>query len=127
MSTLKKKAEKIQDQWDAQEALREIFDGSGTVYTILRHRSESGMSRRISCVIGQAQHECESNGHEGSVRDITWLVARALGEPVKGRAGYVQDVGITRKGCGMDMGFDLVYNLSWVLYAGEYTLKHRWL
>jgi hypothetical protein len=31
------------------------------------------------------------------------------------------------KGCGMDMGFDLVYNLSSVLYGDGYKIKQEWI
>lgn len=105
--------------------LRSILNPGDTVYTILNHVSRSGMNRRISCVIGAGK----------DVKNITWDVARALGDPVRNRAGYVQDVGIECGGCGMDMGFDLVYNLSRVLFPkvvkgetdGGYALKQRWL
>ena len=31
------------------------------------------------------------------------------------------------KGCGMDMGFDLVYHLSSVLYCDGYKIKQEWI
>jgi hypothetical protein len=91
--------------------LRELLKPGDTVYTILRHVSRSGMCRRISLLIGEGK----------AVRDISWDVAYATGDPVKNRAGYVQDVGIEVGGCGMDMGFNLVYNLSRVLFPEGYV------
>lgn len=96
---------------ESARTLRKLLQPGDTVQTILRHVSSSGMSRRISCVVTR----------DGNVQDITWHVARVLEEPIKGRAGYVQDAGITQGGCGMDMGFNLVYNLSRVLFADGFT------
>lgn len=110
--------------------LREILSPGDTVYTVLRHVSRSGMQREISLFIG----ECER---------IDWLVARALGD----RIG--KNDGIVATGCGMDMGFELVYNLGRTLWPdgfklkkgergrngdtsgretdGGYALRHRWM
>jgi len=92
---------------EAIAKLREMLKPGDTVYTILNHVSRSGMNQRISCVIG---------GEGKAVKNINWLVAQALDEPIKNRSGYVQDVGIAQDGCGMDMGFNLVYNLARALY-----------
>lgn len=83
--------------------------------TLLRSVSRSGMMRRISCIIAQ----------DGEVRDITWHVARATGEPVKQRGAYVQDAGIVVNGCGMDMGFSLVYDLSRTLFPDGFSVEGR--
>lgn len=91
--------------------LREILQPGDTVYTILNHVSRSGMERRISVCIGDVRE----------VKNLTWHVALALGEPTKNRAGYVQDVGISQSGCGMDMGFNLVYNLGRVLFRNGFV------
>ena len=140
-----KRDSKLWGEADSLLRLRSILKPGDTVYTILNHVSRSGMCRRISCVIGEGK----------DVRNITWDVARALGETTKNRAGYVQDVGIEQGGCGMDMGFNLVYNLSSVLFRnfvcsgkdcpsndhtngdrdhkphkhsdGGYALKQRWI
>jgi hypothetical protein len=86
--------------------LRGLLQPGYIVRTILRHVSRSGMNRRVSLVIAVGD----------DAKDITWLAAHALGDPVKNRAGYVQDVGIEVGGCGMDVGFELVYNLGRVLW-----------
>lgn len=93
-----KKSEAEAAKVAAIETLREAFPPGSTAKTILRHVSQSGMSRSISVIDG----DCE---------DVTWYVARALGTSTDHRWG-----GIKRAGCGMDMGFDLIYNLSSVLY-----------
>jgi hypothetical protein len=89
-----------------------------TVYTILRSVSASGMTRHISLKVAQG----------GSIFDITHLASKALGERLSERNGFNT---IKVNGCGMDMGFHLVYSLSSVLFAGEdragYVLSQRWL
>lgn len=82
----------------ARERLREMLPPGSTVKTILRHVSRSGMTRAISPVV------------DGE--DVTYLVLRAVpGWRFNSRHG-----GITQEGCGMDMGFNLVYTLSATLY-----------
>lgn len=103
----------------ARMKLREMFaeQAKPTVYTILRHVSQSGMSRDISV----------KTLEDGQLRDITYTVAEALGKKIKDRNG--QRV-IRVSGCGMDMGFHLVYSLSATLYPnmerGGYRISQEW-
>lgn len=92
--TKAQKAEKA----EAIERLREILQPGDTVHTILRHVSKSGMLRRISPV---------KVGVDGSVFHLDYLASKALGEKLSDNGD-----GIPMGGCGMDMGFALVYNLS---------------
>lgn len=93
------------------ETLRKLLSPGDKVYTILRHVSRSGMQRRISLIFAHAQ---------GEIEDITWEAARALGDPVKQGSRYVQDGGMVVNGCGMDMGFHVVYQLSGVLFPNGF-------
>jgi len=113
---------------EAVKVLREDLKPGDTVNCILRHTSRSGMSRSISLFKGDA--------------DITYFAALALGDKIDQKNG-----GIKIGGCGMDMGFALVYNLGYALFPdgfavkgagrnggksgwdkdGGYALKHRWL
>ena len=114
-----KKTNEAIDKELARMKLREMFakQDRPTVYTVLRHVSQSGMSRDISL----------KTVEDGQIRDITYTVAIALGEKPKDKNG--QRV-IRVNGCGMDMGFHLVYSLSSVLYPNEdragYKLSHEW-
>ncbi len=90
------------EQQEAQRMLREEFPPGSTACTVLRHVSRSGMSRSISVVNGQSE-------------DITWMVARALGERIDPKNG-----GIKVAGCGMDMGFHLVYGMSRTIYPNGF-------
>ena len=81
--------------------LSELTPGR-TVYTKITHVSRSGMSRSIECYLAQGRD---------NLTDITWSIARATNARLDPRHG-----GIIMGGCGMDMGFALVYNLGRTLY-----------
>lgn len=91
---------------DATNKLREMFPPGSTVYTILRHVSRSGMQRSIS-IVGKWE--------DGRLGNVDWLAARALGYRLDRDRG-----GLKVSGCGMDMGFHLVYSLSRVLWHGNF-------
>ena len=118
-TTLTKKAQRIADMEYARERLLTHYVTQGaTVYTILRSRSASGMSRTISLVLAL----------DGKVQDITYYAAQALGERLIETNGHRA---IRQNGGGMDMGFNLVYNLSSVLFNGAeragYILRQEWI
>jgi hypothetical protein len=108
------KAEK-QLQEDAKESLRGILQKGDTLYTIVRHVSQSGMSRRISVFRVNADKEIES---------IDWLIHRA---GIFKRANANNGEGLKVTGCGMDMGFHVVYSVSSVVLNDGYAIKQRWL
>ena len=82
--------------------LREILHPGDTVSTVLSHVSRSGMTRWIKVVVVV----------DGEARDVSWHVAKATGYPVNTRNHEGVEVG----GCGMDMGYHLVYGLSRVIF-----------
>lgn len=94
------KQEKAQEKAEAVEKLRGWLKPGAKVYTILRHRSSSGMQRRIS-VFAML---------DGEPFEIDWLVGRALG------LRRHDDGGLVVRGCGADMGFHIVYELARTLY-----------
>lgn len=83
----------------ALQQLREWLKPGDTVNCISRHTSRSGMSRSIS-LFAFPQGATEP-------AELDYFAARVLGESIDGKHG-----GIRIGGCGMDMGFALVYNLS---------------
>jgi hypothetical protein len=112
----------------ARDRLLEILTPGDTVFTILRHVSQSGMSRRIDLYAIQDNGPRYLSGYASTVLDMK------LSD--KG--------GIVTGGCGMDMGFDLVYRLGAALWPngtdkphgtrngepdsnGGYALKHQWI
>ena len=122
---------------EAREYLRGILKPGDTVYCILRNVSRSGMSRVIDLVT--LAGKSATNNH---IRGIGHVAAQALGQTYDPKRE-----GIKIGGCGMDMGFELVYNLGRVLFPegfkvegrgrngdttgwdndGGYALTHRWI
>lgn len=121
---------------EAIARLREWIKPGDTVYTVLRNVSRSGMQREIGIVL---------IGKEGCMLHPNHAVSKALGYRLGKRDGVI--VG----GCGMDMGFEVVYNLGRVLFPdgfvpaecngrarngsdpkerdndGGYALRHEWI
>ncbi len=128
------------------DRLRTFIKPGDTVYTVLRHVSQSGMMRHIDCYVIE----------DNEPRYISTLVAEAIQEPT------THNGAVKIAGCGMDMGFSIVYNLSAVLFprgfecigtgedhrdrcpsndhsngdrdytphhhsSGGYALRHRWI
>lgn len=154
------KKEKATERAESIAALRKMLRPGMTVYTVLRHSSASGMSRVIDVVIayrdtrdvyplgadGRRDYDAKprrvANGIKA--RSIGWHVARAIGERWDGDRW-----GIRVTGCGMDMGFHVVYSLGRTLWPdgfklrpgmrgrngdtsgfdrdGGYALRHEWL
>jgi hypothetical protein len=113
---LKKTGKRKMNKKEIREILKK---GKHQIYTLCRHVSQSGMFRLISCfVIIKNKPVC-----------IDW---------------YIEDLGLFKRhsmkeglrvsGCGMDMGFHVVYSLSCAVYCNKkynhesaYKLKQRWL
>ncbi|MEO1136550.1 MAG: hypothetical protein AAFW68_08075 [Pseudomonadota bacterium] len=89
-------------------------DGKPVFYTILRSVSRSGMSRTISV------HYVERES--GELCQLNYACAVILGLPMDAARE-----GIKIKGCGMDMGFALVYDLAAKICGDGYAINHRWI
>lgn len=98
------KARKYFDRLDVVEVtheLRDIFRPGSTAATVLRHCSASGMTRAITV------HDLRDAGRYLSPRvavaaDMDWSDRYEA---------------ISVSGCGMDMGFSVVYDLAATLYG----------
>jgi hypothetical protein len=88
---------KIEDNYGAIQELREVLKTGDIVYTMITHVSNSGMMRTIRTIIIRNNEPL----------DISYKVAKALGWNLNRKHD-----GITVNGCGMDMGFHVVYSLS---------------
>lgn len=86
-----------QRRTDAVEYLRGLLKPGDTLWTKVEHVSRSGMSRSISCYIIR-----DSEPH-----NVSAWVAYAIGATVDR-----DRLAVKVSGCGMDMGFHVVYNLS---------------
>lgn len=109
----KKEREKL----EAIEYLQTLGIKEGdTIYCILRSVSKSGMNRKISVIYKD--------------RDISYHVSKVIDYKCVEKFGH-QALNVS--GCGMDMGFSVVYNLSYALFAKikqtdpGYALKSAWL
>lgn len=108
--------------------LKKTLKPRGTVYTSLRAVSRSGMSRRLRVYIVSKDKR---------ITDITYTAATLTGNSLR-------DGDLVIGGCGMDMGFAVVYALGQALWPrgtpkphgtrdsqpdrdGGYALKHEWI
>tara|TARA_A100001515_G_scaffold61934_1_gene48728 strand:+ start:1137 stop:1553 length:417 start_codon:yes stop_codon:yes gene_type:complete len=115
-TTPTKKRKQTMTKEEAIKRLKEVIKKGDTLFTQLCHVSQSGMMRHIKV------RQIKDN------RPLDWsmLVSTALDwKEAKNRFGGYN--GIKVGGCGMDMGFHLVYTLSSVLYNDGYAIKHEWL
>lgn len=98
----------MSDQTEALNKLRELLPVNSEVYAIVRHVSQSGMSRRISFFVVE----------DNEIRDLDFLMVRAgIGKRRNHQEGlYIQ-------GCGMDMAFATVYAMASTLHNDGYSLK----
>ncbi len=132
------------EQSEAREKLLKWLQPGDTVYTVLEHVSRSGMQREIRVIIAKT----DDDGQPYHLHP-NYAVAALRGDRVGKRNGIVVD------GCGKDMGFSIVYNLSATLFPdgfkcigkkkrcpsndhsngdkrrhhwdGGYALRHQWL
>ena len=119
----------MMDREEAIEKLRQDIEVGDTLYTQLEHVTKSGMTRfiRVRKIEGNYPY------------DYTGLVAKALDWTYSDKYHAIK-VG----GCGMDMGFHLIYSLGQTLWpdgtpephgsrngepdtCGGYALTQRWL
>lgn len=107
------KADSVEEQ---MARLREWFPKGSTVYTILRHVSRSGMMRTIGIVALLVRDG------KTDIRHPNYATATVLGIPRDEKSD-----GVRVRGCGMDMGFHVAYELSHRLYGDGYALSHSWL
>ncbi|OQW34882.1 MAG: hypothetical protein A4E20_01510 [Nitrospira sp. SG-bin2] len=96
-----KRAEQIRE-------LKKILKPGDTIYTKLNHVSKSGMYRVIDVFIVRKNEPLR----------LSWSVAEITG------MGYDRKhEGVKASGCGMDMGYEVVYQLSHALFGDGYKCK----
>jgi hypothetical protein len=120
--------EKDLERERALKQLRTIARRTGyKFYCVLRHVSRSGMFRAISIY---------AKGKEGLIWCDGYIARAGIFKMTKNRS--YQD-GLAVSGCGMDMGFHVVYEVSRTMYPkgfkdgdndnrdGGYRIKHEWI
>ena len=106
----KAKQERLERE-EIKQQLKKELKNCKTPYTIIDHVSQSGMTRDIRVFLIK----------NNKPLNISYKVARVLNE----RQG--KNTGVRVQGCGMDMGFNTVYNLSRCLFGDGYKIEQRWL
>lgn len=100
------KREKDESRQESLAWLRANIKPGETLYTVLRHVSRSGMSRRIDVYAMRPDGLLYLSGH-----------AEAVGIGKRHPSGQ----GLRVDGCGMDMGFAIVYELSHALWPDGFN------
>lgn len=118
---MKHTKQEIQDAKDS--LLRLLSKSNGTIYTMVNKVAPSGMSRHITTLLPVINDDGKPE-----LVNVTWYVSRILGYKRNDKTG-----GLVVGGCGMDMGFHVVYSLSCSLYCpneyehkAAYKLKQQW-
>ncbi len=96
------------DKKDLERLLKEWFPKGSTAYTTAVHVARSGMSRHIKVF---------ATPKKGVIQNVSGYVADYLDWR------YTNKEAVFVSGCGMDMGFHLIYTLSSVLYDDGYAIK----
>jgi hypothetical protein len=98
---------------EAKARLLELLEKASnkTIYTIVTKVAPSGMSRWLKLYIVA----------DSQPINITREAAAIFGAP------YSYEYGLKVRGAGMDMGFHVVYSLSYELYKDGYKIPHKWL
>lgn len=103
------KAQQVErEQWIAR--LRDTLEPGDTVTTVLRHVSASGMSRSIDAYKLYQREDGEIDRYWLSY----WIAHAGIGSWDAKREA------IRVGGVGMDMGFHIVYSLSYMLFPDGY-------
>lgn len=94
--------------------LRDMLKEGDRLYTTVNHVSQSGMTRYIKTILIRDNRPLYLDYHISKV--LEWSLSDKYN-------------GIKVGGCGMDMGFHLVYTLSSILFGrdGAYDLKQDWI
>ena len=95
---------------EAIAEMKKLVTEGDTIHCSIGSVAKSGMSRRIKFYIAK----------DSEILSATYLASILYG-------GNLNDKGVLVKGCGMDMGFHVVYTLSTILFGNGYKLKSQWL
>ena len=99
------------DKARAEELLKEWFPKGSTAHTTVVHVARSNMSRHIKVFAITGER----------IQNISYYVAEYLD------LRYTNKEAVFVGGCGMDMGFHLIYTLSNCLYDDGYAIKQSWV
>jgi hypothetical protein len=98
---------KSENYLSSEKYLKKLFARNTKVYTSIKRVSSTGMSRHISVYVARKEQ----------IINITWHVGNITEYKRNNDTG-----GLVVGGCGMDMGFHLIYSLSRCLYPKGFKL-----
>ena len=101
---------------ELRKELKKYFPKDSRAHLLINQVSSSGMYRHISV------HQISGKGKDKRILNLSYQVAKFLDYPFKDKT---RSVGVG--GCGMDMGFSLIYNLSSALYKDGYKIKQSYI
>jgi hypothetical protein len=93
----------IAERDEYRAKLREMLKPGDTLHTVLRSRARSGMYRTVDVY----RLENGKDGKEPDLFRLTYWIAKAAGLKYDDKH---EAIGIS--GCGMDVGFEVVYSLG---------------
>jgi len=99
------------DKERAKAFLKDWFPKGSTAHTTVVHVARSGMSRHIKVFAISGER----------IQNISYHVAKLLDWR------FTNKEAVFVGGCGMDMGFHLIYTLSSKLYDDGYAIKQSWV
>tara|TARA_R110002020_G_scaffold470129_1_gene695662 strand:+ start:776 stop:1078 length:303 start_codon:yes stop_codon:yes gene_type:complete len=99
------------DKERVEAFLKDLFPKGSTAYTTVVHVAQSGMSRHIKVFAISGER----------IQNISYHVSKLLDWR------FTNKEAVFVGGCGMDMGFHLIYTLSSKLYDDGYAIKQSWV
>tara|TARA_R100000315_G_C5190942_1_gene111352 strand:+ start:66 stop:380 length:315 start_codon:yes stop_codon:yes gene_type:complete len=99
------------DKERAKAFLKDWFPKGSTAHTTVVHVARSGMSRHIKVFAISGER----------IQNISYHVSKLLDWR------FTNKEAVFVGGCGMDMGFHLIYTLSSKLYDDGYAIKQSWV
>ena len=117
-----------QERTNAIERLRAILPPGSTVYTILRHVSRSGMSRRID-VYALDREPATALFHDGKpwMRYLSGMVSHATGIRFSAKGGAREDCGLVLNGCGYSQSDEIVDRIEEAIGLPANSLRREQL
>jgi len=97
----------------SKELKKIIKQAKYLLYTKIMHVSSSGMLRVIQVI--------------AMIKNRPWYISRSVQKVTTYYPWDDKKEGLRVGGCGMDMGFSVIYNLSSELYKDGYKIKQTWL
>jgi hypothetical protein len=111
MERITKAAQELKERADAIARIKQYVKPGDTVYTTIKHVARSGMCRWVQLYVYR-----KNKSGECVPIDLTWDAAIASGSKYDDKYEALE-IG----GCGMDVGFEAVYNMSRALWPHGYT------